>query len=163
MTEPMIPNHKEGWAQLREILIKYPTHPLEFLGGCSSIIRGTWVVLFVGQVHTSPVSRYLEAWWPGWVWGILLILGGVTQIYALAWKMLRIRFVASLFLTALVATILVGYIVHDWKNIAVALYLTMLGKQLWITLRSRTPFNVGSRPLIRRTDEDGPTLDLLTH
>jgi hypothetical protein len=130
------------WRTLRDIVLTERTHPLELLGGLSAIARGMWVIHYDGLVHGSPVAVYLEAWAPVPVWGAAVLLCGLWQVGALARASQLNRALASHCLAGLVGALLLGYALHDPQSIALPLYATMFVKQLWIGLRSQSPFNV---------------------
>lgn len=135
---------------LWSILAVERTHPLELLGGVSSVLRGTWMIAFPSAVHAARVSSYLEAVAPASAWGAALLVAGLIQITGLARDSTRLRHIANYLTIGLVFGILVGYGLRDRQSEAVILYSVMLLKQSWIVLRSLSAANTQRVHLIAR-------------
>ena len=140
---------------LAEVVFLERTHPLELLGGASAIARGLWVMAHAASTaaYATPVTRYLESLFPTWVWGFLVLLGGVVQVLGVARDDTRLRRAGSFALVALLGVIMAGVVVRDGYSIVVPLYGTMFVLQLWVGARLWSSINTDR---VRVVPRNGP-------
>lgn len=155
MTTPDTPAPNAPRSSLWEIISRYPTQPLELLGGVSAVLRGFWIILYAGQVHSFAVAQYLESLAPVPLWGLSVLAAGAIQLIALERRDVRLRQIASFALVILVGLMLCGYLLYQRQDIGVPLYTTMFLKQLWIGSRSRSHWGFNQTQAPRRAEPYG--------
>ncbi len=109
---------------------------LEFTGGLKAFVWGAWLFSPFWETFTSsPSFRAMASVASEWLWGIIIMLFGAVQVFALYRGSFKPRRVISFILCMTWTFIAAMFCIAAWRTTAAPVYAMFAIWQGWVTIR----------------------------
>ena len=100
--------------------------PLELVSAITLVIWGAWVGCpFFNAFQTSDTFHLMEKIAPEQVWGIVILLIGITKLIIMNTKYIKLRIAMSILIMFTFALLTTVYALGNWMSTAAPIYVAL--------------------------------------
>ena len=116
---------------------KISSSGIEIQNGLSGLLTGTWLLLHVNTFASTPSYQLLADIAPEWVWGLLFLIFGITQLTSVSLDQVRMRRISSALLALLFIIYISGVFTSNPYSLAMPFIIPMILGQIFSFYRAR--------------------------
>ena len=105
--------------------------------GLSGLLTGTWLLLPINTFASTPSYQLLADIAPEWVWGLLFLIFGITQLTSVSLDQVRMRRISSALLALLFIIYISGVFTSNPYSLAMPFIIPMILGQIFSFYRAR--------------------------